>query len=57
MDIKYDVEVEVTEKQYNALKINCEGILCHRKDDDRKFYIKVWAMGHVRYVRKIINEN
>lgn len=53
MEIKYDVPIEVTEKQYNILVRDCCGIIAHRKSDG-KFYIKVWVMKYKKLVQQII---
>lgn len=53
IEIKYDTPIEVTEKQYKRLMNECSGIVAGRQEGGR-FYIKVWAMRYVNYVRRII---
>lgn len=58
MDIKYDVPFEVTEKQYNALISNGgSSIGCHRKDDEGKFWFKLWMMEERKWVIKLLQDN
>ena len=57
MDIRYDVPIEVTRKQYDILRVECTGILAHRIDNEGKCWIKVWLMEYKDDVIQIIKEN
>lgn len=50
--IKYDTPFEVTKQQYNRLMTHCEGVVAGREENG-KYYIKVWLMNHVNYVRQV----
>ena len=50
-EIKYDVPIEVTQKQYNSIMNSCCGVVAGREADG-KYYIKVWHMVYVHEVRK-----
>lgn len=54
MEIKYNVPIEVTEKQYLFMMDKLAGIVAGRKDQNGKFYIKVWAMKYAPVVEKIL---
>ena len=56
LKIQYDKPFEVTEKQFNALRDKCSGMLCHRIDDNGKYWIKVWLMNEVGYIKEILNK-
>ena len=55
--IRYDVPFEVTKKQYDALRNECRGVLCHRVDNEGKYWIKVWLMNDVADVKQVLKEN
>ena len=52
MDIKYDTPIEVSESQYKRLMTKCAGLIAGRQDGER-FFIKVWFMEHVAYVKLV----
>ena len=52
MMIKYDTPFEVSEKQYNLLMSKCDGWVAGREDGG-KFFIKVWLMKQVEYIKRI----
>lgn len=53
MEIKYDIPIEVTKDQYRILMRECCGIVAGREENG-KYYIKVWLMEYANYVRRII---
>ena len=53
MEIKYNIPIEVSQTQYNRLMNECDGIVAGRKEDG-KYYIKVWLMKYVNYVKDIL---
>ena len=58
MDIKYDQPFEVTEKQYKALtNAGASNIGCLRKDDDGKYWYKMWLMSEKKFIQKILRDN
>ena len=52
MEIKYDIPIEVTEKQYRKLMTECAGIVAGREENG-KYYIKVWFMKYTEYVKRV----
>lgn len=54
--IQYDKPFEVNKNQYDALKDKCSGIVAHRIDDNGKYWIKVWLMNEVGYIKEILNK-
>ena len=52
-NILYDTPFEVTEIQYNTIMSKCAGIVAGRNDGD-KFYIKVWLMRYLPYIKKLL---
>lgn len=58
LEIKYDVPIEVTEKQYKILIVKCAGIIVHRYDEKaKKYYIKVWNIGAINFIKEILESN
>lgn len=55
IEIKYDTPIEVTQKQYNAIMQNCEGIVSGREESG-KYYIKVWLTKYSNIVRKHLSQ-
>lgn len=53
MEIQYNVPFEVTKEQHNKLMINCAGIVTGREENG-KYYIKVWLMKYKEHVEKIL---
>jgi len=54
MEIQYNVQIEVTEKQYN-LEINrLDGIVAFRKENNR-FYIKPLWMKYKQIIQSVLN--
>ena len=50
-EIKYDTPIEVTQRQYNAIMSNCEGIVAGREEAG-KYYIKVFLTKYSNLVKK-----
>jgi beta-lactamase class D len=44
MKIKYDTPIEVTEKQCKRIRKKFGMLIAWRKDNDNKYWIKLWAM-------------
>lgn len=51
--IKYDTPIEVNQKQFIAIKKECDGFICHQEKDGR-YFIKVWDMRTCTDVRKLL---
>lgn len=51
MIIKYDTPIEVSEREYGILMNAFGQIIAGRKDEDGKFWIKLWLM---RYKKDLI---
>lgn len=52
--IKYDIPIEVTEKQYHALRNGLPGLIAPRQENGR-FFIKVWFMSVAPMIEKFLN--
>lgn len=55
MIIKYDEPIEVSQDQYTFLIKEYSGVIAHREDEG-KFYIKVWLMGYANKISKYLYE-
>lgn len=55
-NLKYDTQIEVTKPQYDVLKVAMAGIIAHREDNG-KYYIKVWYPSHSDEINQIIKTN
>lgn len=55
MEIKVDTPIEVTERQYRIIMTALAGVCAGREADDGKFYVKVWDMRYVDYVKQVLN--
>ncbi len=53
MNIEYNQAIEVSEKQYNAVRRDFSGIICYMKKDD-KFFIKVWIPKFIPFIEKTL---
>ena len=56
MEIQYNVQIEVTEKQYNLSINRLDGIVAFRKENN-KFYIKPLLMKYKKHIQSILNSN
>jgi len=56
MEIQYNVQIEVTEKQYNLSINRLDGIVAFRKENN-KFYIKPLLMKYKKHIESILNIN
>ena len=54
-EIKYDKEIQVSYQAYLLLKVHFAGIIAHR-EDNWKFYIKVWLMEYKGEVERILKK-
>lgn len=54
--LKYNVPVEVSKKQYDAVIVRCAGIIAH-KIENSKYYIKLWIPKYRNEVLEILNQN
>lgn len=52
-DIEYDTPFEVTQKQYNAIMSNCQGIVAGREESGR-YYIKIWLTKYSDLISKYL---
>ena len=55
-EIEYNVQIEVTKKQYNIAISRLNGIIAFRKDNN-KFYIKPLLMKYKKHIQSILNSN
>lgn len=53
MEIRYNVPIEVTQRQYNICMNNLSGIVAGRVDDD-KYYIKIFLMKYKKEVQRVL---
>lgn len=44
MKIKYNTPIEVTREQYRRITGKFKMIVAHRKDEEGRYWIKLWAM-------------
>jgi hypothetical protein len=56
MEIKYNTQIEVNQKQYNICMNRYSGICAGRKDGD-KYYIKVLLMKYANQVARDLEAN
>lgn len=54
--IEYDKPIEVTKKQYSILMVKLSGVVAGREENG-KYFVKVWLMGYKHIVEKIIKNN
>jgi len=54
MKIEYNVQIEVTEKQYNKSINRLNGIVAYRKENG-KFYIKPLLIQYKKEIQEILN--
>jgi hypothetical protein len=55
-EIEYNVQIEVTEKQYNIARSKLDGIVAFRKENG-KFYIKPLLIKYKKLIQSILNNN
>ena len=53
MEIKYDVPIEVTRKQYRRVITKFGQLVAHRVDSKGRYFIKLWDM---RFKNKLREE-
>jgi hypothetical protein len=53
MEIRYNVPIEVTQRQYNICMNNLSGIVAGRVDDG-KYYIKIFLMKYKKEVQRVL---
>lgn len=56
MELKYNVPVEVTEKQYNAVMKDCSDI-CAGLKKEGKFFIRLWIVSCRKEIQRILKAN
>jgi hypothetical protein len=44
MEIQYNIPIEVTEGQYRKIMRTLAGVVAGRKDEDGKYWVKLWFM-------------
>jgi hypothetical protein len=55
--LKYDTEIEVSEKAFNYIMNKIAGSCAGRKAEDGKYYIKPWIMNYSKSIKEAIVEN
>lgn len=55
-DIKYDTPIEVTERQCNRIRKRFGMLIAWRKDQEGKFWIKLWHMGYKKELAKELSK-
>lgn len=50
--LEYDTPIEVNILQYKNIMSKCRGMVCGRKDEDGKYWIKVWMMKYEDFILK-----
>ena len=53
-DLEYNIPIEVSEKQYRKVMSEGAGI-CAGREDNGKFYIKLWMSAYKDMVLKLLN--
>ena len=53
--IKYNKDIEVTQNQYVKIMTELAGI-CAGREDDGKFYVRIWFPKYKNLLLEIINE-
>lgn len=56
IDLQYDIPVEVTQKQYYAIRRDYAGVCPHREENG-KYYIKLWYMSYKDRVQNCLIDN
>ena len=56
MEIKYNTPIEVTEEQYNRITKRFRMIVAHRRDDEGRYWIKLWVMKYKDQLEKELNK-
>lgn len=54
--IKYDTPIEVSEKEYGVLMNAFREIIAGRKDENGKYYIKLWLMRYKNHLAQAIEK-
>lgn len=52
MEIKYNIPIEVSEKEYGVLMNAFREIIAGRKDENGKYFIKLWLMRYKDHLLK-----
>lgn len=55
MEIRYDIPITVTEKQYRHLMKEFGGVVAGRECGGQ-YYIKVWLMCYAEQVQRVLNQ-
>jgi hypothetical protein len=53
--LHYNVETEVSKKQYDILRTEFSGIVAHREDNG-KYYILLWLSRYRKQVERVLGE-
>jgi len=56
-DIQLDREIEISQKQYNIVNTKCSGLVFHRSELGKKFFIKLCWEKYKKEVFNILKEN
>ncbi len=55
--IKYNEPYEITEKQYNEMRVKFAGIIAHKHDKENgKYYFYLWVTRHRKEVQKYLDD-
>lgn len=55
MKIKYNVQIEVSERQYTILSRDFAGIVCHRSENGQ-YFIKCFAMQYASTIKRLLTK-
>jgi hypothetical protein len=57
IELKYNTPVEVSKEQYQSITNRYRMIVAHRKDDQGRYWIKLWAMEYRERLEKELNQS
>ena len=57
LDIRYDVPIEVTKKQYRRIVTRFGQLVAHRVDRKGRYFIKLWTMDYKEELKKELNNS
>jgi len=56
IELKYNTPVEVTREQYRRITNRFKMIVAHRRDDQGRYWIKLWVMEYKEAVERELNK-
>ena len=55
--LKYDVPFEVSEAAFKIIMNNLSGTCAGRKEDNGRYFIKVWMCAYIKKIKQVIIDN